>query len=154
MMNKILTSDPMILSRAEAEKLIRSDFPSDTAVISFVDPLEKESSNRMPPDYSRVTDRCFPVRCYDLDPSCLPDVGLSTETYLPEAEKLAVFIKKAVKDGRQLICQCGYGQSRSAACAAAILEYYEGRGIDVFADYRYYPNQLVFNKILEALRKN
>lgn len=27
------------------------------------------------------------------------------------------------------------------------------RGIDIFRDYRYYPNQLVFNKIYEALQK-
>lgn len=37
--------------------------------------------------------------------------------------------------------------------AAAILEYFEKRGIDIFRDYRYYPNQLVFNKIYEALQK-
>lgn len=52
-----------------------------------------------------------------------------------------------------IICQCDYGQSRSAACAAAIIEYFEHRGISIFADYRYYPNQLVFNKIYEALER-
>ena len=45
------------------------------------------------------------------------------------------------------------GQSRSAACAAAILEFYEKNGISIFADYRYYPNQLVFNKVKKALEK-
>ena len=52
-----------------------------------------------------------------------------------------------------IICQCDYGQSRSAACAAAILEHFERNGISIFADYRYYPNQLVFNKVLKALKR-
>ena len=29
-----------------------------------------------------------------------------------------------------------------------IKEYYEKSGIEIFADYRYYPNQLIFNKYL------
>ena len=40
---------------------------------------------------------------------------------------------------------------RSAACAAAIREHFYGDGIEVFADYRYYPNQLVYNKLKAAL---
>ena len=50
-----------------------------------------------------------------------------------------------------IICQCEHGQSRSAACAAAIKEHFEKSGIDIFADYRYYPNQLIFNKLRDAL---
>ena len=74
------------------------------------------------------------------------------DTYFPEADSLAAFIQKAHDDGFDIICQCEYGQSRSAACAAAIIEYYEKNGISVFADYRYYPNQLIFNKLLDALK--
>ena len=66
-------------------------------------------------------------------------------------ENLAEFIRQAHDDGLDIICQCEYGQSRSAACAAAILEHYCKNGISVFADYRYYPNQLVYNKIKNAL---
>ena len=44
-----------------------------------------------------------------------------------------------------------YGQSRSAGCAAAILEHFYRRGIDIFADYKYYPNQVVYHKIFDAL---
>ena len=40
-----------------------------------------------------------------------------------------------------------------AGCAAAILEHFAGRGIDVFVDYRYYPNQLVYHKVFDALEK-
>ena len=50
-----------------------------------------------------------------------------------------------------IICQCEYGQSRSAGCAAAIREHFYSDGIKIFADYRYYPNQLVYNKVFDAL---
>ena len=80
----------------------------------------------------------------------LPDVGLTYDTYLPEADALAKFICQSKADGLDILCQCEYGQSRSAACAAAILEYFDGSGISIFADYRYYPNQVVYHKIIDA----
>ena len=52
-----------------------------------------------------------------------------------------------------LICQCEHGQSRSAAVAAAILEFKSRKGINVFSDDRYYPNKVVFRKVLKALRE-
>lgn len=52
-----------------------------------------------------------------------------------------------------LICQCEHGQSRSAAVAAAIIEFKSKRGIVVFADDKYYPNKVVFRKTLKALKE-
>ena len=86
----------------------------------------------------------FTVVVHDLDLTALPDVGLDYDTYMPEADALAAFICQARSDGLDILCQCEYGQSRSAACAAAILEYFNGTGTSVFADYRYYPNQVVY----------
>ena len=51
-----------------------------------------------------------------------------------------------------LICQCEHGQSRSAAVASAILEFKSRRGIQIFADDRYYTNKVVFRRVLEALK--
>ena len=65
--------------------------------------------------------------------------------------KLTVVERTDQREGMDIICQCEYGQSRSAACAAAIKEHFEKSGIEVFADYRYYPNQLIFNKLRDAL---
>ena len=101
----------------------------------------------------RKPDMLLQVAVFDIDKEILPDYGLTYDTYLPEADAIAAFVKEEVNKGDAIICQCNYGQSRSAACAAAILEHYEKRGIDIFRDYRYYPNQLVFNKIYEALEK-
>ena len=35
--------------------------------------------------------------------------------------------------------------------SAAILESFDDTGISVFADYRYYPNQVVYHKVMDAL---
>ena len=78
--------------------------------------------------------------------------GLTIENR-SDIQKLAKFIYEAKANGHDIICQCDYGQSRSAACAAAILQHFEGRGIDVFSDYRYYPNQLVYHKVFDALER-
>ena len=51
-----------------------------------------------------------------------------------------------------LICQCEHGQSRSAAVAAAIMEFRNRRGIEIFANDNFYPNKVVFRKVLQALK--
>ena len=137
-----------IYSKKAITELIASGLPKNTAVISFYTPKGRRESRV---DYSSVCDRVFYVGIPDIDIEILSDYGYTYDTYLAEAEHLAKFIKAAVSAGLDIICQCDYGQSRSAACAAAILQYYENRGIDVFADYRYYPNQLVYHKVFDAL---
>lgn len=147
-----------IMSRKEAERLIESGFPNNTVVISFYDPLDERGlthkAKSLPIDYSNVCNDVFMVAIHDLDIETLSEYGLTFENYFPEATELAYFIKRMVQDGVDLICQCEYGQSRSAACAAAIKEYYDHSGIEIFADYRYYPNQMIFNKLLQALEGN
>ena len=141
-----------ICSRKQAEALLKNSFPAHTAVISFYDPPSHRFRETEPPlDFSGKAERVFQIALHDIDLSILGDYGLSYETYLPEAEKLAEFILQAERDGLNILCQCEYGQSRSAACAAAILEYFDRTGITIFADYRYYPNQLVYHKIFDAL---
>ena len=143
-----------IYSREAIEKLLKEQFPNNTAVISFYDPPSKRTGEVFSPvDYKNKADRVFTIPLHDIDIDILEDYGFTFESYFPEVNKLAAFIHKAVDDGMDLICQCEYGQSRSAACAAAILEFYDKNGISIFADYRYYPNPLVFNKVKKALEK-
>ena len=104
-----------------------------------------------PVAYSDKPNRVFQVAIHDIDIEILGDYGLTYDTYFPEAGDLAKFIYEAKNDGLDIICQCEYGQSRSAACAAAILEHFYKTGISVFADYRYYPNQMVYHKVFDAL---
>ena len=142
-----------VYSRQAIETLINTpaEFPRNAAVISFSSPPREHRSANPPVDYSNVCHRVFHVWIPDIDIEILPDYGYTFDSYLSEADRIAEFIYQARKDNCVLICQCDYGQSRSAACAAAILEHFERRGIEIFADYRYYPNQLVYNKIKDAL---
>ena len=143
-----------ICSRKSAEELLRNGFPPHAAVISFYDPPSRQRPTPVPlPNYDGKAARVFSVAVHDLDLTALPDVGLDYDTYMPEADALAAFICQARADGLDILCQCEYGQSRSAACAAAILEYFNGTGISVFADYRYYPNQVVYHKIMDTLTR-
>lgn len=128
------------------QKRLEEGALQNTAVICFHNP------NYTTLPYENNCSACLSVAVYDIDLEVLPEYGLTFETYLPEAKDIAAFIKSAVAKNWDIICQCEYGQSRSAACAAAIREFYDGDGICVFADYRYYPNQLIFNKVLDALR--
>jgi predicted protein tyrosine phosphatase len=70
-----------------------------------------------------------------------------------QARQVAEFVLKHNGNTDVLICQCHYGQSRSAGCAAAITEYFNGNGIDIFTDDRFYPNKLVYRKVVEELAK-
>ena len=143
-----------ICSRKRAEELLRNGFPPHAGVISFYDPPSTDRPAPTPPlDYTGAAARVFTVAVRDLDLSVLPDVGLTYDTYLPEADALAAFIYQARADGLDILCQCEYGQSRSAACAAAILEHFDSTGISIFADYRYYPSQVVYHKVMDALIK-
>ena len=69
-----------------------------------------------------------------------------------QAKEIAEFYHRVSKTAKTLICQCEHGQGRSAAIAAAINEYTDGNGIDIFADDRYFPNKVVFRKVLKALK--
>ena len=146
-----MSKEIIILSRDKAEEL---KAVKNTAIISFCDPITSRTPKgyrRM--DYRGICENVFYVEIHDIDIEILSDYGLTFDTYFPEAHSLAKFIVKALNENQTIICQCEYGQSRSAACAAAIKEFYDGTGIKVFADYRYYPNQLIFNKLLDALTK-
>ncbi len=142
-----------IYSREAIEEIIRrGDFPENTAVISYYDPelnhIDKKYSHV---DYSNVCDNVFYCELDDLDLDYMPEKGYTYETFFPDVDDLAEFIYEAYQNGKDIICQCEYGQSRSAATAAAIKEFFYHNGIDIFTDYRYYPNQVVYHKVFNAL---
>ena len=145
-----------IYSRKVMEALLSKENLENTAVISFHDPVGRGRrclSYYEPIDFTGKCERVMQIAIHDLDPDALADFGLSVDSYFTEANSLAEFIYKAKEDGLDIICQCEYGQSRSAGCAAAILQHFSNNGIDVFTDYRYYPNQLVYHKVFDALTK-
>lgn len=144
----------MICSRAEMEQMLERGLPENTAVISFSDPVtEKTTKEELPLDFTGKCDRVFQIQIHDIDIDILEEFHLTYDAYFPEAPDLAEFIYRVKEDGLDVICQCEYGQSRSAGCAAAILEHFTHNGISIFTDYRYYPNQMVYHKVFDALEK-
>lgn len=142
-----------IYSRKAINELIQGEFPHNAAVISFYNPKSGRKENEERVNFESVSSPVFYVQIPDIDIEILENYGYTYDTYLLEADELAKFIYNSISQGFDIICQCDYGQSRSAACAAAVLQHFEGRGIDIFADYPYYPNQLVYHKVFDALEK-
>lgn len=135
-----------IFSRAAMEKFIQTAYPKNTAVICFYYKIK-------PDFYPTACNLIYYVNIPDIDKELLEKYGYTYDTYIEDSDRLAEFIYNAKRHGFDIICQCDYGQSRSAACAAAILQHFKHCGIEIFADYRYYPNQLVYHRVIEALER-
>ena len=146
-----------IHSREAIEKLLQEGFPAMSRSSAFTTRRQSGTTDtvfsRSTVDYSAKTDRVFAIAVHDIEMQDLGGYHLTYETYLPEADDLARFIYEAQNDGLNIICQCEYGQSRSAGCAAAIEEHFYSGGITIFSDHRYYPNRLVYHKVFDALKK-
>ena len=141
-----------VYSREAVERIIaEGKFPQNTAVISFFDPADKHLDDYTHVDYSRASSAVYYCELDDLDRDYLAEKGYTYESFFPDAADVAAFIRRAHQNRMDIICQCDYGQSRSAGCAAAILEYYYHSGISIFAGFDYYPNQVVYHKVFDAL---
>ena len=143
-----------VCSKITVDQLLAEGrFPKDTAVVSFYDPIESRETGYGPIDFgaqaARVIYACLPDIRFDR----LAERGYTFDTYFTEAPAVARFISEAVRDGLSIMCQCDWGMGRSAACCAAILEHYERRGLSVFTDFRYSPNQMVYEKLMNELKK-
>ena len=137
--------DIEILSRKQIEKLLyHGGIDTDTAIISFCD------EERKPVNLTLTKASSFKVIADDLDMDELLQNG-GYDNFFSTAKAAARFVFAAVSRGKKIICQCEYGQSRSAGCAAAILEYFEGFGAKIFSDPSFYPSQAVYNKLYKAL---
>lgn len=148
------------MSKRAIEKYMREPMAEKTAVISIADFNGEFAKLINAPQWLHQ------VSFDDVDNDVIIDevVGKPTEKErLAIEEKYHMFSDKqasaiaefyfAICDKAEcIVCQCEHGQSRSAAVAAAILEYRSRRGIKIFSDDRYYPNKVVFRKVLAALQ--
>ena len=148
-----------IMSRAAIEKYAESPMNEKTAVISITDSGTEFAELKNMPDYIHR------VAFDDVDNDVIVDEtrkGASDEERRATEIKYNMFSDGQAKDMAEfyfsvcdkvelIICQCEHGQSRSAAVAAAILEYRSRRGITVFSHDSYYPNKVVFRRLLAAL---
>ena len=150
----------LIKSRREIEKMSKEGFPKRTAIVSITDKFdypvcfESEPSLLLRVAFDDVDNDVF---VDELGRTPTPDERIEIEDKYnmltdEQAHEIASFYYNNRRRISTLICQCEHGQSRSAAVAAAILEFKERSGVYVFADDRYYPNKVVFRKVLEGLR--
>lgn len=110
-------------------------FPHNTDVICFYDPDGTHI------DYSGIAE----------DVICIPLADFQTD--LPQADMIADFVRRIMKKEHNIICQCEKGQSRSAGCAAAIMEYYYKDGQSIFDNEWYSPDEMIYYAVLNALDK-
>lgn len=136
-----------IFSREQIEKLAVSPFRADTALISISD-----TNAEMPTLLNKPT-WLLQLVFDDISSDEIDDFTGEEYTLFDEstAQKIADFVAEYKDRAETFIFQCEYGQSRSAAIAAAVAECFYKRGIEIFADDRYYPNKLVFRLTLKAL---
>ena len=135
-----------ILSRERIEEMIRSGGLSEgDAVISFCD------TDKVPVDLSRTKTDHFVVKADDLYYDEIYKRYGDKYSYFTEADAVAEFIIRAVSAGKRIVCQCEFGMSRSAGCAAAIYEFFMGAGIKIFTDRHLSPSVVIFNQLYKAL---
>ncbi|MBQ6554602.1 MAG: hypothetical protein IJR45_03065 [Firmicutes bacterium] len=121
----------------------------NAAVIAFYDP---DSRFDTPVDYEKTGLRHILVPFKDIDADELPK-EIPYNKAFPQAAEVAQFFYDSINlEYAPLICQCEYGESRSAGCAAAIMQYFDQDALKIFTDYFYYPNKLIYHNLLEALR--
>ena len=150
----------LIKSRAAVERMAEEPFADGTAIISIADygmegaRLSHRPMALLPLAFDDVENDLF-------DGELPPNADTAARQRLEQkyhmiseqqADEIAAFYFRVREESEVLICQCEHGQSRSAAVAAAILEYRSHSGITVFAHDRYYPNKVVFRRVLSALR--
>ena len=150
----------LIKSRKEIETISKQPFLDNTLLISITD------TNDVPVDLTYQPAFLLRVSFDDVDNDVIVDevgkhatqeeIAIVEKKYnmfsQKQANEIAEFYHKHKDEITTLICQCEHGQSRSAALAAAILEFRRKRGIEIFANDAFYPNKVVFRRVLEALK--
>ena len=134
------------------KQLAQTPFAPETCLISIGDVGEDPPVLEHPPEHILQLnfDDISPA---EFSPSQRQNQSAFSLFSWEQAQQIAEFVYRYKDTAPLLLCQCHYGQSRSAAVAAAVLEHFYHNGIDVFADEqeRYCPNIYVFRKTLQAL---
>lgn len=149
----------VIMGRESLMKAAETPFPEGTAVISITDTdaedviLANRPSKILRLKFDDVSDEIF-EELLGRKPNTREMYQIASKFHMlsgAQTQQIADFVL-GLHSECVLICQCEYGQSRSAGVAAAVKEYGYGKGIDVFSDARYYPNKYVYRKLLNSLR--
>lgn len=150
----------LIRSRRSIEKMAKEPFPVNTALISIADEgdefavLDNTPAYLLQISFNDVDNDVFIDEVGEI-PKGKEKERIEKKYHMINDElalKMARFYLSNEENIETMICQCEHGQSRSAAVAAAIMEYRGEKGIRVFAHDNYFPNKVVFRKVYEALK--
>ena len=149
------------MSRKAIEKYCAVPLAESTAVISICDSGDSFASLLFKPEHLLQlsfddvdSDVFVDIFGEDYRSQDTSDIEEQYNMFSEEqASQIASFVKDVCDNVDVLICQCEHGQSRSAAVAAAITENKFKKGIDIFADERYYPNKFVFWRVFDKLNE-
>lgn len=150
-----------VMSQVTLQRLAAVPFDEGTFVVSIVDTdAQPVRLINAPAGIVRLSfDDIYPVGhpLFEMYGDYEDDAyAVLSETFSPMSEKQAARVAQFVMENlprmRTLVCQCHYGQSRSAGVAAAVSEWLYGNGSRFFNDERYCPNQHVYQLVLSALQ--
>lgn len=142
-----------IFTREDLDRIVNEHGFLEKTMFLILFPAEERFDGYNSSDIQRFTDYWTALQVYDIDADELEEYGLTEDTYFAHYEFAVDTIKSACSKNYDIVCFDENGTNLSSACAAAILEYCYGNGISIFSDSRYTPNKLLYNKMLEALRK-
>ncbi len=136
-----------IVSREEIIKLAKTPFEDGVALISVYD------TDDVPPRLIYKPKYTLFMAFDDIYADEMDEVDLSFFKPFNEkmAKRMADFIKLHKDKVDTFICQCQFGQSRSAGIAAAIKKYFDNDEQAIFNDDRYSPNKKVYDLLLSVL---
>ncbi len=139
--------DVKIVSRDEIVKLATTPFEDGVALISIYD------TDDVPPRLMNKPKYTLFMAFDDIYADDTDEVDLDFFKPFNEkmAKKISGFIKLHQDDVNTFICQCQFGQSRSAGVAAAIKKYFDNDEQAIFNDKRYSPNKKVYDLLSKEL---
>jgi len=143
-----------IVGRKEIEDLSENDFEdlnkdNETVLISIIDP----GSDHLPNHIKHSFKETLTLDFWDTEESAGTYSTISSE----QAKDLKAFILKNKKNSFVIHCEAGISRSAGAGLAIECLCNYDGNKFyhstgasDIRDHHRYYPNLVVYDKILEA----
>ena len=141
--NKIFLDKVMVLSLMDLIHLDESNFNFDEyVIISFKDEIH---------DHLDILDK-YKYLEIEFDDIKKCNDGQEKNVF-PFGPQIAEFVIGTIKNNKKIICQCVYGNSRSAGCAAAILEYLYKQGSIITDNSNFKYNQIIFKCVFDELTK-
>ena len=132
----------LILNRMDARKSTYQREAPDTAIISITD-INRKNNEFYPQEWLKALLEIKFADVTEGQPGCITRA---------QAKEIADFANEIQDNCERLIVHCEYGQSRSAAVAAAISKFFEGHDSGIHKNPAYHPNRTCFQYVLDALR--